>query len=247
MKTISKVFWSLLILMLAGCTAELTDYDLSGPASLSPDAARWGGSAVPRPPILSSPINGAVEIPLVPYPVLTWKASSGAASYSVQISDSSTFGNLLAYYQGLTGYAVVAYIPLKSAATYFWRANASNSRGTSGWSAASRFTTTTITVPEGIPIPVSPANGAENVSLNPTLTWLPIEGDATYEVQVASHISFQTTHFHWTGISGTSITINDESLIEASASQYYWRVRARNIAGAGPWSAVSTFKTVRAF
>jgi chitinase len=116
------------------------------------DAAWEPANPVPLAPALISPLNGATGIPT--NTKLTWSASNGADSYTLQVSTTPTFSNLVLYADGILGtlYQVTG---LSENTTYYWRVNAMNEKGTSVWSEVWRFTTIppqssiTVTVPNG--------------------------------------------------------------------------------------------------
>ena len=94
----------------------------------------------PPVPVLVSPANGATGQSLTP--TLAWNASSGAASYGVQLSTSPTFATTAVNQSGLssTQYAIASGLSWNT--LYYWRANATNTSGsTSAWSAAWVFVT----------------------------------------------------------------------------------------------------------
>ncbi len=75
-------------------------------------------------------------------PQLSWTGSMYDSTYEIQVSTDSTFAN--AYYDGRNIPATVQEIPgLSQGARYFWRVDASNSYGSSGWSPVWSFTTFT--------------------------------------------------------------------------------------------------------
>src|SRR3989442_6023330 len=97
-----------------------------------------GTPSIPPAPVLASPASGATGVALSS--TLNWNTSTGAASYQLQVSASSAFtstvvdqSNLSATSRAITG--------LQNSTTYYWRANATNSSGTSAWSTVSGFTT----------------------------------------------------------------------------------------------------------
>lgn len=92
----------------------------------------------PAAPVLSAPISGATNVSRSP--TLSWNASSGAASYQVQVSTSSIFDILVYDQSGITGTSTTV-SGLGSRVTYYWRVNATNSSGTSGWSSTWDFKT----------------------------------------------------------------------------------------------------------
>jgi hypothetical protein len=77
-------------------------------------------------------------------PILVWGDSERANTYELQLSETVNFDNLVVDITGLeeTRYKV---IDLQEGKTYFWRVQARNATGASGWSAPLRFTTIIIT------------------------------------------------------------------------------------------------------
>ncbi len=101
---------------------------------------------------LSSPGNDSTNVTMPP--TLTWNPSSGASSYTLQVSISSTFDSLVYNRSGLTGtsYQING---LNLSSTYYWRVNATNNFGTTDWSSPVwSFTTSDI---YGSPCPGTPA------------------------------------------------------------------------------------------
>jgi len=93
----------------------------------------------PSAPTLKSPASASTVSNLTPK--LEWNAPSGAVSYGIQISTSSSFANLLVNETGITDlyYDIAARI-LNWNTTYYWRVNARNSFGsTSSWSTSRYF------------------------------------------------------------------------------------------------------------
>jgi hypothetical protein len=90
------------------------------------------------------------------------------------------------------------------------------------------------------PLPVAPANSLTGLELPVTLSWNPVNGATGYTLQMATDPLFGT------------IVINDSTIVSTGRlvsglpqnTQYYWRVRTRNAAGAGPFSTAWTFTTV---
>jgi hypothetical protein len=93
----------------------------------------------PPPPTLSSPAMGSNVSTLTPR--LEWNASAGATSYIDQVATDSTFMHLVA--SGITPnlYSDVPSGWLNWNTGYYWRVNATNTSGTSAWSAHSHFKT----------------------------------------------------------------------------------------------------------
>ncbi|RIE11789.1 hypothetical protein SMC3_08350 [Candidatus Cryosericum hinesii] len=85
---------------------------------------------------LSSPSNGSSIRGSTA--TLSWKASSGATSYRLDLAKSSAFANATAWTISGTSRTASALSP---GTTYYWRVTAVNTRGTSPWSPVFHFTT----------------------------------------------------------------------------------------------------------
>lgn len=101
-------------------------------------------TTAPAAPLLASPSNGATDVPVSPW--LSWKASTGADSYQVQVSLAKDFSSRVFDKSGIAGTSVQV-SGLSNGTVYHWRARASNAAGTSAWSSAWSFTTETGTSP----------------------------------------------------------------------------------------------------
>ena len=93
---------------------------------------------LPNIPILSSPSNGSSGQSTSP--TLSWKASSAATGYSLQVSTSNSFSSFVYNKSGLTSTSQQV-SGLNNSTTYYWRVNASNNLGTSSWSSVWNFIT----------------------------------------------------------------------------------------------------------
>ena len=90
----------------------------------------------PGTPSLLSPANGASPAQPV---TLTWTAASNAASYEIQVDDSSTFTVPLV--RSLTSTVTQTTVTGLATVRHFWRVRALNSAGVAGnWSTSRRFT-----------------------------------------------------------------------------------------------------------
>jgi hypothetical protein len=87
-----------------------------------------------------------------------------------------------------------------------------------------------------------PADRATGISRTPILTWSPIPGAGTYDVQVSTSTAFTSNIVNLTGVSANVAQITTTL---ASRRLYYWRVRAVNGTSVSGWSAVRRFTTAR--
>jgi hypothetical protein len=97
-----------------------------------------GAVAVPGVPVLVSPVDRATGVALTP--TLSWRAVTGATSYTVQVATSATFTPLVVNQSGVTGTSR-AVSGLENNTTYYWRVRASNAGGAGAWSVVRSFTT----------------------------------------------------------------------------------------------------------
>jgi predicted phage tail protein len=119
---------------------EVSAYNANGYSGYSNEASAVTLPPPPPVPVLVAPAYGSVISTLTP--TLGWNASSGATSYGVQLSTSATFATTVVNQSGLssTQYAVASGLSWKT--LYYWRANATNSLGSSStWSAVWLFVT----------------------------------------------------------------------------------------------------------
>ncbi|MGA9365007.1 MAG: T9SS type A sorting domain-containing protein [Bacteroidota bacterium] len=191
--------------------------------------------APPPTPTLSSPSNGATGVSITP--TLSWNASTGAASYQLQVSTSSSFTTTVVNQSGITAtsYAVSG---LTNNTVYYWRVNATNAGGTSAYSTARNFTT--IVAAPSTPTLSSPSTGATGVSITPTLSWNASTGAASYQLQVSTSSSFTTTIVNQSGITATFYAVSGLT----NNTVYYWQVNATNAGGTSAYSSNWSFTTV---
>lgn len=190
--------------------------------------------APPATPVLSQPAASALNVSLST--TLTWEADTAAATYHVQLSTDSAFATALLNDSTLTDTSRTV-SSLATGTTYYWRVRARNAGGASASSATRSFTT----LPSLPPVPdlSAPADNAVNVAVSTSVSWLAAEGATTYTVELGLGPTFATTLINDSTVSGTSREVS--GLLNATT--YYWRVSARNAAGASPHSPTRRFTT----
>ena len=185
----------------------------------------------PPTPVLASPADNATGQLLTSS--LQWNPSFGAASYLLQVSTDPTFATTVVD-QTLTG---TSYNFTASAnfTRYYWRVNATNVSGTSPWSATWNYRTII-----GTPNPATPATGVKGLTTPVVVTWTPVTGAVSYDVQASTNSSFSTVDINLTS-SGTTGTLSGLK----NNTQYFWRVRAAaDAVEKGVWSTVWSFSTI---
>jgi hypothetical protein len=71
---------------------------------------------------------------------LIWTAPTGATSFSVQVSMNSSFSSIIINQTGILT-ASDPITGLSDSTFYYWRVNAANTNGSSGWSSPTTFST----------------------------------------------------------------------------------------------------------
>jgi hypothetical protein len=122
---------------------------------------------------------------------------------------------------------------------YYWRVNATNAAGASGWSLVWSFTTM-IAAPQP-PALAAPADSMKNASLSPTLSWNASQGAITYHLQLSSQATFTSFVVDDSSVTTTSRAVGQLSV----AKTYYWRVRGRNDGGWSAFSPGRQFSTIQ--
>jgi hypothetical protein len=192
---------------------------------------RW--STAPK---LLSPIDTTVNWPATPL-LLRWTAVPHAVNYAVEIATSPALSNLVYGPTRVQG-PDYAFPSVLAPGTYYWAVQPVDAAGHLGVRSAVRSFTwawpsnTTLTESD-----VSPDATYEE----PSFSWTPIAGAASYEVQVATDPSYPTNAIilDSTGVLGTSYT---PAKFFPNHTTLYWRVRARDAHGdAGLWNTGQQF------
>jgi subtilisin family serine protease len=89
------------------------------------------------------------------------------------------------------------------------------------------------------PALVAPAQGATGRAIPVKLSWSAVSGAASYRIQVSQTLDFTTLVLNRAGVTKTSTSVSGL----AAHTEYFWRVRATNASGSGPWSVKRHFTT----
>ncbi|MCX6132216.1 MAG: FG-GAP-like repeat-containing protein [Ignavibacteriales bacterium] len=198
----------------------------------------WSFATVPAPPAaigLQAPTNGSlsnsVSLSLV------WFGISGVDSYHVQVSSDVNFSVLLVDDTALVSTAKQVG-PFQNNTTYFWRVRGKNAGGYGTYSPTWSFTTIVAMSPQVTLI--SPLEGSAGIDINPMMSWNALSGATAYHFQLSTSSSFITL-----AIEDTAVLTTTRQLIGLqNGGSYFWRVRARNAAGFGPFSPTWSFTTI---
>ncbi len=132
---------------LAGAAPGTYDPVVQGTSASAQRAAAVGltiFAGLPAQVSLTSPADGAVDVPLMP--TLTWEGVSDAADYSLEIATDAAFANVV-YSTTTTATSHTVPTPLGMIATHYWRVHASNACGDGPYSVGRSFTTINMILP----------------------------------------------------------------------------------------------------
>ncbi len=208
----------------------------AGPGAWSPVRTFSTVPTAPGVPMLLSPVDNALAVPLDP--VLRWQDQPGTATYYIQVATNVAFAG--AAFEATVSESEVR-VPsgrLEIGKRYFWRVRGANAGGSGPWSPSWSFVTV-VGIP-GVASLTSPDAGATDVPLSPLLRWDPVDEAASYRLQVSRDETFSSPVFDDVGSTVERIVPAGRLAYQTT---YWWRVRAVNVAGAGPWSEARTFST----
>jgi hypothetical protein len=207
------------------------------------NGAGWGSYGSARsfatlaPPAAVQPLSPADASTGNTVPVvLRWSAGATATTYQVDLSLSSTFAQLLSSDSTLVDTATTIG-GLDWNTPYYWRARAKNASGWGPFGPSRLFTT--IAPPAAVQ-PHLPPNASTSNGVPTAFAWLSNSGAARYELTISTSSDF------------ASLVVDDSSRVDTTAvvggldwsATYFWRVRAGNMAGWGPFGPARSFTTL---
>jgi hypothetical protein len=184
-------------------------------------------------PTLVYPQNNSVAVPLSV--TLRWRTIPGATAYHVQLGTDSTFVTGITKNDSTIADTVRTINGLTGSTRYYWRVRARNSVEGSEFSPVFAFRTTG-QLPSQVVL-AGPANGVSTRSDSVVCGWRHGEsGVDRYWFEISADSLFQ-------------FKIVDSLLVDTSKvvrqllvnRTYWWKVRAGNIDGWGPFSETRTF------
>ncbi|GAA5032893.1 hypothetical protein GCM10023258_32300 [Terrabacter aeriphilus] len=183
----------------------------------------WATSALAvrstLPPTPKGPADGSSLAQPANPPLLSWTAVPGATSYLVDVDVDTDFVGASTYTTKTTSVVVP---DARADGRYYWRVRAQLANG--------RYTAYSVVWGYSIgPLsqvtPSYPEDGAAVEDV--VLSWNPVAGAKTYELQVSTDQDFNTLLDNKVNLKGTRYSPPTTYLND----QYYWRVRARNAQG----------------
>lgn len=167
--------------------------------------------------------------------LLQWVQVSGAVNYEVQYSLTPAFEAATSTTTSATQLSLGTAIT--PGVRYFWRVRALSESVTSEWSLVRDFSTSLS------PLALSqPANGASDVVMPTNLSWQPLVGALSYDLQIARDAGF-TNLVTQTALPGNASSFLLNTSAVAPGTVLYWRVRATLPAGTTDW-ATRSFSTI---
>lgn len=190
---------------------------------------------------LGSPANGGV---VTDPPLLSWGSVPGIAKYDVELSQDGKFAPNSTRTGSIFGLGAVPGSMSEGEkrlpdGTWNWRVRAvdGGDKGQS-WSQTGTFTLSSTRPTQKLP------NDGASVVYSPLVTWTPVAGACSYDVQVSRDSGFS-------GADDASVLSTAQTALVPPAKMittpgvHYWRVRADYCADAkGQWSPTRSFRSV---
>lgn len=160
-----------------------------------------------------------------------WRAVATATSYQIQVGTDSAFASGILHDTEVSDTTALLN-GFAEGGRYFWRVRAKNGTGPGAYSGVRVFR---MLAPLKAVELVGPANGGTIATNNTTFQWHRGSTSETgYEIQFASDAAFTTIVARDTAVFDTATVMNGLP----AGTRLYWRVRAKNALGPGPFSEI---------
>jgi hypothetical protein len=183
--------------------------------------------------VLNSPANLGTDVAIPT--IFKWLRTQNITNYQFQLSTSNTFSSFITNDSTLID-TTKSVSGLSLNATYYWKVRAKNSSGWGSFSTIRSFATWN--TPTQVQL-VSPSDVKIDVPIPSLFMWNKTQTATKYQIDVS------TTNLFTTLVSSDSTVIDTFKTISGLTlnTTYYWRVRAKNVAGWGSFSAIKSFTT----
>jgi hypothetical protein len=198
-----------------------------------------GMASMPGMVTLNTPAHDlTIEADNVP---LSWESIQGVTAYHLQVSTDSAFSKGMVVNDSTMTATTFNLQNLANNTTYYWRVRAKNATGWGIFGDLRRFRIQMqITAPPAAVALASPANGAQVIAGTVEFTWNPGAADVErYWFEFGTDPQMNTASTLDSTVTGTARSVSGLT----NGMTYYWRVRAANIAGWGPFSPVWSVST----
>lgn len=193
-------------------------------------------------PVPVAPLDDEKDVAI--NPVLEWEADDDLIqSFSLQISQSGDFTNVIVDESGISGNTYSPEEALNENTLYFWRVKADYDTTSSAWSDIYTFRTL-LQLPEKVVL-TAPVHQAANISVLPVFQWEESGNAESYQLQISLDEDFSKPEnivLEISDIIENSYEMGEEDQLDFGHS-YHWRLRAYNEAGFGSWSDIREFTT----
>jgi len=188
-------------------------------------------------PGLLSPSDGLTNVSTTP--TLDWSSVPGALSYNVRVCGNSSCSTVAASSSILSDSLWQVSPALNASTTYWWQAQAKSVCSTGAWSTARTFTSVCSSPPAGTLTLQNPSIRGSGVPINTTLNWDDVGCASAYDVQICSDIACSSV------VASSNVPVSQWQISSVLnfRTTYYWRARAKNSYGDGPWASPVSFTT----
>jgi hypothetical protein len=214
------------------CPGQSSDATASSPEGINLDVIGYDLVIPPAAPTAKA----ATNVTTTSF-TANWSSVTGATSYLLDVSTSSTFSTFLTGYQNLSVGNVISrsVSGLSAGKTYYYRVRAHTSGGTSVNSNVISVTT----------VPATPtASAATNVTNSGfTAHWSSVTGVTSYRLDVSTSSSFSSFVTGYQNISVGNVTSFNVTGLTTKTT-YFYRVRSHNSGGTSVNSNVISVTTL---
>jgi hypothetical protein len=182
---------------------------------------------------LLAPVNG--ESKIMPF-IFTWQADANVEYYLFEVAEDANFNKPVCSRQLSTAtFSTTLLDILQSNKNYYWRVKTRKPNAMDGVSEVRSFVSQRFSVS----VPVA---GATNVSLTPTITWMDVNANNSYLLEIATSSQFPVNSIIYSNtVTGSSFNIPKNVL--SGMSTYYLRV-STDILGVKTVSNIVNFSTL---